>query len=87
MVLLYYIYYGIYIEVPKRLRDSVSGDVFISQTRGGITGCDYPQSSAALSHEKCSPGPNSISYGLKFYRSVRDTIAHLVFERISYPLL
>ena len=50
---------------------------FVSQTRGGITRCDYAQSGAALSHEKCSPAPNSMSYGLKLYRSVQDAIAHL----------
>ena len=50
---------------------------FVSQTRGGITRCNYAQSGAALSHEKCSPAPNSMSDGLKNYRSVRDAIAHL----------
>ena len=48
----------------------------VSQTRGGITRCNYAQPGAALSHEKCSPAPNSMSYGLKFYRNVRDAIAH-----------
>ena len=56
-------------------------DRFVSQTRGEVTRCNYAQSGAALSYEKCSPGPNSMSYGLKFYRYVRDAIAHLVFER------
>ena len=56
---------------------------FVSQTRGGITLCDYAQSGAAMSHETCSPAPNSMSYGLKFYRSVRDAIAHLVIGRTS----
>ena len=56
---------------------------FVSQTRGGITRCNYAQSGAALSHEMCSAGPNSMSYGLKVYRSVREAIAHLVFGRTS----
>ena len=38
---------------------------------------------AVLSHEKCSPAPNSMSNGLKFRRSVRDAIAHLVVGRRS----
>ena len=56
---------------------------FVSQTRGGITRCDYAQSGAALSHEKRSARPNSMSYGLKIYRNVRDAIAHLIFGRTS----
>ena len=56
---------------------------FLSQTRGGITRCYYAQSGAALSHEKCAPGPDLMSYGLNFYRSVRDAIAHLAFELTS----
>ena len=68
--------------VPKRSRDSPSGD-FVSQPRGGITCCNYAQSGAALTYETCSPRPNSTTYGLKFYRSVCDAIAYHFFERTS----
>ena len=51
---------------------------FVSQTRGGITRCNYAQSGAALLHEKRPARPNSMSYGLKVYRSVWSAIAHLV---------
>ena len=47
---------------------------FVSQTRGGTTRCNYAQWGAVLSHVKCSPGPNSMSYGLKIYRSVRGRL-------------
>ena len=51
---------------------------FVSQTRGGITRGNYAQAGAALSHEKCSARLNSMRYGLKVYRSVREANAHLV---------
>ena len=51
---------------------------FVSQTRGGITRCNYAQSGAALSHEKCSARPNSMSYELNVYRGVWSAIAHPV---------
>ena len=51
---------------------------FVSQTRVGITRCNHAQSAAALSREKCSAGPNLMGYGLKYYRSVREAISHLV---------
>ena len=60
---------------------------FVSQTRGGITRCNYSQSGAVLSHEKCSATPNSMSCGLKVYRSVRDAIAHLLFGRTSVTFI
>ena len=59
---------------------------FVSQTRVGITRCNDAQSGAALSHEKCSARPNSMSYGLKNYRSVRDAIAHLVIGCTSVTI-
>ena len=68
--------------VPERSRDHVSG-TFVSQTHDGITRCNYSESGAALSHEKRSARPNSMSYGLKFYRSVRDAITYLLFGRAS----
>ena len=40
------------IVVSKRSRDSVPEDVFVSQTRGGITCGNYAQLGAALSHKK-----------------------------------
>ena len=78
----YGVMYCTVIMVPKRSRDSPSGD-FVSQPRGGITCCNYAQSGAALTYETCSPRPNSTTYGLKFYRSVCDAIAYHVFERTS----
>ena len=78
----YGVMYCTVIMVPKRSRDSPSGD-FVSQPRGGITCCNYAQSGAALTYETWSPRPNSTTYGLKFYRSVCDAIADHVFERTS----